>query len=279
MNVGNKVRLKLAPTVGSVSHFLGVHVPDPLFIVGTGRCGSSLLARILRSHPQVVGFPNEANDLWHPSLYPHSAAKISHATIEVDPKKFTESSVASWPAHHSRRIRRVLNGFHVTVGRDKVFFVKSAMISFLMPQLVDLFPDARFLHIYRYGPSVVRSAFKKNSAGRLVDGATEETWHEVWAGYWNDCIMEIDRAHHALALDQRGAFFECSYESLCDDPTGSLYRIAEYIGVDERQFTFDLGRIKSTNFKVAASSDTPWVSRMLSDTVRYPAMRQKGYVS
>jgi hypothetical protein len=177
--------------------------------------------------------------------------------------------VASWPSGHAERIRRVLNGFYLAAGKSKTFFLKSAMLSFLMPQLVSLFPGARFIHIYRYGPSVVRSALRKNSANR-VSG-------ESWAGYWNDCIVEIDRAQRALELERRGAFLECSYESLCADPVEAMGRIAAYLDVDERAFAFDLSKIESTNHRATEDPDAPWIERLLSNHARYPAMRLKAY--
>ena len=48
--------------VGSLAAALGYRTRSPVFIIGTGRCGTTLLVKILNSHPQLVGFPDEANE-------------------------------------------------------------------------------------------------------------------------------------------------------------------------------------------------------------------------
>jgi hypothetical protein len=72
-------------------------VPKPVFIIGSGRCGTSLFVRILSSHGRLFGFPGEANDLWHPKSYPFSKRSIETPPILENPKLFTQISLECWP--------------------------------------------------------------------------------------------------------------------------------------------------------------------------------------
>jgi len=261
--------------VGRVGELAALDCEDPVFIVGTGRCGTDLLVTVLNSHPQIVRFPGEANGLWHPMLYPINNPRIDTAPIEVDPQMFTESSIANWPPGHPERIQRVFKGFHLVVGRKRTLLVKSAMISFMIPKIIDMFPKARFIHLYRYGPSVVESYFKKNFGKYSSFACTETEYYRLCARYWSRCILEIERCRTSLALDANGAFLELSYERLCDDPKMQLERIADFIGVDSCKFKFDLSTIQNTNYKVAEKNDRWWV--LVHDEM-CPTMRLKGYL-
>src|SRR4030067_112120 len=99
--------------VGRTVRAFGFRPKQPIIIIGTGRCGTSLLVKILNSHPGISGFPGEANELWHPRLEPFESAAIDIPPIEVDPKRFCEVSVANWPPQHGERIRDTFIGFHL----------------------------------------------------------------------------------------------------------------------------------------------------------------------
>jgi hypothetical protein len=267
-----------AGALGKIANSLDLRLKSPVFVIGTGRCGTSLLASILNSHPDIVGFPGEANELWHPKLYPFEQSRIEAPPIEVDPKQFTALSLRNWPPNHSKKIQDIFNGFHIIKGAGKVFFVKSAMISFMLPKIVDIFPDARFLHIYRYGPSVVASYFKKNRKKHSINAYTDEEYYQFCCEYWNSCILEIDRAQESLSLKAKNAYLEFSYEKICDEPESILKSIADYFGVDPSKFSFDLSTIQSTNYKADNNVHNNKFKEILRDTI-YPAMKLKRYLS
>lgn len=262
--------------VGKLGVMVGLELKCPIFIVGTGRCGTDLLIDALKFHPELVGFPGEANELWHPKLYPCEEAEIENPPIEVDPRKFTEVSIKSWPPHHSDKIRRTFEGFHFISGYNKLLLVKSAMISFMIPKIVEIFPDARFIHIYRFGPAVVESYVKKNFGTYSRYVFTEDEYRLYCARYWNSCILEIEKTKKSLSLQQRNAFFELSYEELCSNPESMLNSLARYVGVKEGAFDFDVSSINNRNKARSYTTDRRWDEplRMME-----PAMRLKGYIS
>ena len=149
-----------------LSHFIRPLVnPDltsPFFIIGTGRCGSSLLKRLLDSHKQLIGYPGEANDLWHPNSYPFSLKTIESPAYVEHPREFSLLSVKNWPANYPDQINKVFSDyFHNKKQNKRNLVIKSAMISFILPEIYSIFPKAKFIHIYRYGPSVIESFLLK----------------------------------------------------------------------------------------------------------------------
>ena len=76
--------------VGAITTPFGFEMKDPIFIIGTGRCGTSLLVRIPQSHKHLITFLREANNLWHPKSYPYGKKSVETLPIlKVEPKEFS----------------------------------------------------------------------------------------------------------------------------------------------------------------------------------------------
>jgi hypothetical protein len=260
---------------GASAALLGFQMKNPIFVVGTGRCGTSLLAQILKSHPQLVTFPGEANHLWHPKVYPYNRRAVETPPILGDAAKFTRISIENWPRKHENKIRNILNGYHLLRGPSKVCILKSAMISFMIPQLLELFPGTKFLHIYRSGPSVVESLVLKEWDKHKDYYQDKADFRTVCARYWNDCILEIEKQRVELALDQKYGLLEFSYEQLCEDPPAILDRLASFLGFECGEFAFDVSRITSQNFKAGDYyHNMAWIDPL---SAMSGAMALKGY--
>jgi hypothetical protein len=261
--------------IGRIGRTFGFRLNHPIIIIGTGRCGTQLLVKLLNSHPGISGFPGEANELWHPKLEPFESSVIDIPPIEIDPMRFSEISVANWPHKYGDRIRDTFTGFNLITGPSKVFFTKSAMISFMMPKILEIFPEARFIHIYRYGPSVIESYFKKNFGKDSRYVFAEKDYRIYCAKYWNACILEIENRKRELSLDNKGQIIEFSYEHLCQNPREILEKISRFLGVKSNGFRFDLSRISSQNDKAAESVKKPEYTELLE--VMSPGMKLKNY--
>jgi hypothetical protein len=260
--------------------FDGLYEP-PIFIVGTGRCGTSLLVKILNSHTQLIGFPGEANEIWHPKSFPFNMKLIETPPILDNPKKFTQISLKSWPDNYDKKIQRIFLGYKLLkTMRNKMptfLFTKSAMISFMIPKILSIFPEAKFIHIYRNGPSVVASLVKKEWEKYHDCFNSKKQFQLSCAKYWNDCLMEIESQKNVLSLTKKGLLFELSYEELCDNPLEILNKLFSFLSVDFKKFNFDLTQIVSQNYKVGSSiTDEKWFELM---EVMSPGLELKGYVN
>lgn len=259
---------------GRAGRLLGHRLSYPVFIVGTGRCGTTLLVRILKSHRGLSGFPGEGNELWHPALEPFESTQLPTPPIEADPALFTQVSLAHWPKNHAQWVRDVFAGFHLLTGPSKVFFTKSAMVSHMIPTILQLFPDAKIIHIYRFGPAVVKSYVEKNFGKYSRFVFAERDYKAMCARYWNVCILEIDEKRKALS---RGQFLEFSYEELCQQPRSVLEDIALFLGVPSSGFRFDTSEVSDQNFKAGVEPDDPERAELL--VMMAPALILKGYSS
>ncbi len=261
--------------IGKSAYSKGKTLKNPVFIVGTGRCGTSLLVRIMDSHRDLIGFPNEANHLWHPKTYPFKNSKVETPPILIDPKQFTEESITSWQPGHENTIRNVIMGFYLLRGKSRKIFLKSAMISFMMPKILEIYPDARFIHIFRNGVSVVASLQKKEFTKHQLLVRSEKEFSEVCARYWNSTIEEIDRVNNELELKKKNLLFEISYEALCEDPREKMKQLTEFMGCDNEGFSFDFSTIRSRNYKAGDYKDEKWNDII---TLMEPSMKLLGYI-
>ncbi|HEX9729026.1 MAG TPA: sulfotransferase [Gemmatimonadales bacterium] len=233
-------------------------VDRPLFVVGTGRCGSTIFNDILTRHPDVCWLSRVSE------RYPHRPAWSGTAMRVIDLPLM--ASLARWRVYPAeayefwercapgfaapcrdltdkdvtpRTKRRVHAAFaQLPAGRRDRLLVKITGWP-RMGFLKEVFPDARFVHVYRDGRAVANSWLTME-------------WFRGWAGphqwLWGDLTAEQqalwdrhDRSFVALGaiawIRLMNAFeearqavpaadlLEVSYERLCEDPL-SVYRDA-----------------------------------------------------
>ncbi len=263
--------------LGRLTQLVGFNAKAPFVVIGTGRTGTNLLESILRTHPDVAMFPGEANELWHPSLVPFNRSSLGVPPIEIDPRHFSEVSVAHWPANHARVIRDVFAGFHWIAGPSKALVTKSAMLSFMIPQVLAVWPGAKFIHLYRFGVPVVESYVKKNYGKYSQFSYAPGQYRLHCARYWNSCILEIERRKQQLSLDKEGKLLEFSYEALCQDPTGTLGRLAAFLGVKAGGFSIDRISITDQNYKTVDLGQSCEGADLMD--VMSEGLKLKGYVA
>ena len=101
--------------------------------------------------------------MWHPKAYPLRYSNLEKPPIWVDPYKFTQMSLEDWTPRDRRSIRAIF-GAYQAICRKKYFLNESAMIVFMIPYILELFPEARFIHMYRDGRAVAFSYAKTEYA-------------------------------------------------------------------------------------------------------------------
>ncbi len=114
----------------------------PVFVVSTGRAGSTMLARVLAIHPGIFALHEP-----HPHLRTEAFAKWSRP----ERKRLIERKI-----HRKRKdiIQQVLI--------NRLVYVESSnYASNLIEELYELF-DARFIHLYRNGRDFVRSGLQRD---------------------------------------------------------------------------------------------------------------------
>ncbi|MCG8571574.1 MAG: sulfotransferase [Spirochaetes bacterium] len=257
---------------------LGFRLKDPIVIIGTGRCGSTLLLKVLGSHKELIIYKGEGNEYWHPVSYPYAKRSIETPPYVVNPALFTQKSLEHWPKKHTDFVKKYFTGifFEKKNKFNEKFVYKSVMITFMLPIVLKLFPGAKFIHIYRNGPSVVKSFLKKEWHKYQDYFNSEEEYMEACSQYWNTSVLEIEKQVKELKLSEKKQIIEMSYEDLCSDPQTQIDKIATFLGINPAKFDYDFSQISSTNFKVGDyKQDKEWINKL---ALMQEGMQLKGFL-
>jgi hypothetical protein len=254
----------------------------PVFIIGCARSGTSVLKRVLGQHADVAALPSEGNELWHPLHYPWVNSPHDVPPYWADPERYTRASVASWPPRHGELIKRHF-GWYQTLRRRSAFLNKSSMITFMLPEVQALFPDARFVHIVRDGRAVALSHAVKE-AGKMKGNEALYREHGVQRSFdellldtahlWNRTLERIDQVAAEADWAGRDAYLECRYEDFCADPAATLERLLAFLDLGpERMGRYET--VSSRNYKLRESLSDDQLARL--EEVLGPMLARKGY--
>ncbi len=263
----------------------GFFVPhNCVFIIGCARSGTTLLTQLLSQHQAVANW-SEANDVWDPQGYPWRDSACQTPPIEFDPVAFT----ARWVRDTQPRRAEVVATFgaYQWLTRKPFFLNKSPLNTFRIPELLDLFPDARFIHMIRDGRAVAHSYTRKQHDTMQEFPAPYqamdldfpfETLALKLATFWKMNLEEVARQDETLHLSERDRLIELTYEDLCADTMGSLDRLCDFFGLAPGQFDppVDPSQIKNQNHKWAAGFEADLVARLVA--AMEPVLSQRGYV-
>lgn len=120
----------------------GSSIRDPIFIVGCSRSGTTITYETVRSHPMLVSFGYEIPQFWHGLWGPNH-------------NDFDSESAGREHADPSHRARAFAH-FYARTGNG--WLVDKTCINVLrIPYLITLFPNAKFIYVYRDGRDNVSS--------------------------------------------------------------------------------------------------------------------------
>lgn len=125
-------------------------VRAPLYLIGTGRSGTTWLGKVLSLHPEL-GFLNEPKALWHAAIPDEDligSYTRAPARLVLDERDATP--------HAARVLTRAYGAFLRLTGSRRVLD-KYPELVFRVECVRALFPDARFLLLVRSGADTCRS--------------------------------------------------------------------------------------------------------------------------
>lgn len=152
----------------------------PLIIIGTHRSGTTFLGRIMLEHP-------DAAVIWEP----RHVWSFGNAFKPDDTLDATDAS-----DRIARKIRRTFE--RQTTEQGKSFFVEKTPSNCLRLPFIDrVYPDARYVHIFRDGRAVVRSIRKMTKANNpradLILRRLRGTPPWEWPAYGSRLAMSVGR--------------------------------------------------------------------------------------
>ena len=155
-------------------------IPDrPIFLIGMGRSGTTLIGRVLGVHEQV-GFLNEPKALWHTV---HRGEDVSGQY--ADSGRFILDEHDATPEVAERARRLVTSYLQLT--RSKRVVDKYQELTYRVGFLREIFPDAKIVAIVR-SPAAVASSIEawnqRNAVGR-------EDWWGVNGAKWRQMLQEL----------------------------------------------------------------------------------------
>jgi hypothetical protein len=143
----------------------------------------------------------------------------------------------------------------VTVRTAKRIIVKSPTHSFRIPVLLELFPDARFVHIVRDPFVVLPSTLNLWQRLYQFQGLQTPTFEGLEDDVIDNYRHLFERLEDSRALVSPSRFYELRYEELVKDPVGQVRALYQHL---------DLGDFQRV---------VPGIERYLRDTVDYKTNR------
>jgi tetratricopeptide (TPR) repeat protein len=200
---------------------VGCPDPDPIFIVGLPRAGSTLLEQILASHSQVEG-TMELSDI--PRLASHLMGRETTGSESRYPQILTELSPEQLRGHGEKYIADTRVFRTGKAGASPPFFIDKMPNNFRHVGLIHLIlPNARIIDARREPLACCFSNFKQ-----LFANGQEFTYSLGDIGRYYRTYVELMQ-HWDEALP--GKVLRMQHEDVVEDLEGSVRRLLEFCGL------------------------------------------------
>jgi hypothetical protein len=220
----------------------------PVFIVGCGRSGTTVLGTMLGQHPELA-YVNEPRLIW--AHEPATDIWSSHAESQGGRLCLTAADVAPFAAV------QIIRDFAAEVRRAGAIRLieKLPANSFRIGFLDALFPDSLFLHLIRDGRDVAASIARRAARGEWF-GHGEYKWRQLVAHAestgigdlvhlcTNDALRGLLEWRLAISAVRRSLselpdrrWIEVRYEDFVAQPVEACQQLEAFIGVEPSGLT------------------------------------------
>jgi len=229
---------------------------NPVFIIGSPRSGTSIFTKMINAHPDVANF-SEAIYIWDKK--------------DTDPMRDHVKNANDILPSDSHRIKSTFGMYQYMKGKS-CFVNKCPRSSVRIPYITEIFPTAKFIHVYRDGREVVnsminiinREPFRQSIP--LGDFCKPENWRdliklpalEAHAHQWVEIMNEIERAKTQV---NKNCWFDIKYEDFCGDSSNIMGEVFEFMDIEASQGLMD--KIGS----MAVRNDQKWKNSFSSDQI------------
>jgi tetratricopeptide (TPR) repeat protein len=199
----------------------GATAPDPIFIIGLPRAGSTLIEQILSSHPSVEG-TMELPDL------PRIAAEIFRREAPSEAKGFAHA-VAAFTREELRALgERYLADTRSQRKSDKPFFIDKMPNNYLYAPLIHLMlPNAKIIDARRHPMGCCFSGFKQHfSRGQSFTYSL----HDI-GRYYCDYVELMDHLDAVLP----GRVHRVFHETMIEETEAQVRNLLAYCGLPFEQ--------------------------------------------
>lgn len=216
-------------------------IKEPAFIVGSARSGTTILGRLLEQHPKIA-YLNEPGRIWH--YEPRTGIWSRHARRRGGRLRFGAGDI---PPKKAARIKRAF-AVEQWLQNGEILVEKLPVNSYRIPMLLDLFPDARFIHMLRDGIEVAYSIAEcftnriwwRGIKWELLAETARDQGDEELLQYctnpvhkglleWRLATQSVRRAFDELPADR---CLDVRYEQLVEVPLHVCAQLERFLGVE-----------------------------------------------
>lgn len=238
-------------------------MPAPFFIIGTPRSGTTLLSVLLENHSQLYV---DGDSIGISLAREFGAYKRTLSRNPGIPKEelITKICKKSYKGRLAKVIRyqdadkypdlrsllsASVDQFAANAGK-KVWGDKTPELVFHLPQILELFPNAKILHLYR-------------DAHANVSSLVERQYYplDLAAQYWKE-INGLGLAYQQMIGTQQYSMIQ--YEQLLLEPEATMKAICQFLEVPFEAAALDLGQASATKEKGAYVSGSIDASKIHS---------------
>ncbi len=236
-----------------------------VFVVGCLRSGTTMLQRMLDSHPQLaVGYDchfipsaiRRVPDGVDPALTPELVARVR--AMPRFARLGLADDVPDRVAETARSYSEFVSGIYTEFGRlhgKPLAGEKAPGYCRHIPRLHGLFPNVRFIHLIRDGREIALSVRDWGKGPAKLELAQEQPIAAAALWWRRDVLAGLT---HGRRLDP-SRYLEVRYDALVADPRAGLEEIAAFLDLPfaEQMVTYYEGK---TDTKPGRSAKASWIA-------------------
>lgn len=159
-------------------------IQKPIFILGTGRSGTTILGIVLSIHREI-GYLNEPKAMWH-LIHPHEDIIGNYSQGEALYRLTAEDATDD-----TRRRAAQMFGAYLTATRSKRLVDKYPELIFRVDFVRALFPDARFIFLVRNGWDTCHSIAIWSARLGVQGNGEKHDWWGVADRKWRLLVQQL----------------------------------------------------------------------------------------
>lgn len=167
-------------------------VRQPVFILGTGRSGTTILGVVMSMH-RDVGFLNEPKALWHSAIGGEDL--IGSYSRGPAAYRLKKDDVTGLPALNIKK----LFAAYLRLGCSSRVLDKYPELVFRLPMVLQAFPDAKFLFLVRDGWETCASINRWSERLGETKNGEKHDWWGVNDRKWHLLLDQLVQEHEDLA--------------------------------------------------------------------------------
>lgn len=206
----------------------------PVFFLSTGRSGTKWFAELLNRGKNTLVFHVPKPDLSVQNVFAYNCLQKEQLQADQD----------LWHAIAEIFLAAREQNLRYSYKTRKRYIETNNFLTFFAPVLAELFPESKFVHLYRHPGEFVRSAMDRNYYGeedpwkmrriKPVSGEYLNKWGhlsqlEKSAWLWNETNLFIEHFKSKINPDR---IFSFNFNELTIESVKSL---AQFIGVDFKE--------------------------------------------